>query len=285
MKIGVVYPQIELAGDPSAVGRFGLAAEALGYDHLSAYDHVLGAAHADRDPPLTGPYTERDPFHDPLLMFAYLAGQTKRIEFASAVLVLPQRQTALVARQAADLDLLSGERLRLGVGTGWNPVEFQALHEDFANRGKRINEQIQVLRKLWSSPLLTFDGEFHQIDRAALNPLPRRQIPIWIGGFNEVAYRRAGALGDGHMFAGGFEQACDGWASIRRHLEAAGRPAEGFGLDLMIRGQAAAKTCETVERWRDFGGTHATVGTMGQGFRSVDQHVEFITEVARLLGR
>src|SRR5271154_5397908 len=135
MDIGVAYPQIELHGDPIAVGQFGRAVEDLGFDHLLAYDHVLGAVHADRTPKLLGPYTERDPFHDPFVMFAYLAGITERIGFATGILVLPQRQTALVARQAADVDLLSAGRLRLGVGIGWNDVEYQALGQDFTTRG------------------------------------------------------------------------------------------------------------------------------------------------------
>src|SRR4051812_16987572 len=144
MEIGVVYPQTELRGDPGAVRRIGRAVEDLGFDHLEAYDHVLGAVHADRTPRLTGPYTEHDPFHDPFVMFAYLAGITERFGFATGVLVLPQRQTALVARQAADVDLLSAGRLRLGVGVGWNHVEYQALGQDFRTRGTREEEQIEL---------------------------------------------------------------------------------------------------------------------------------------------
>ena len=149
MKIGAVYPQTELRGDPDAVRRIGLAAESLGYDYLLAYDHVVGAVHADREPALTGPYTEHDPFHDPFVMFAYLAGITDRLEFATGVLILPQRQTVLVAKQSADLDLLSGGRLRLGVGVGWNYVEYNALGQSFARRGQRADEQIGILRSLW----------------------------------------------------------------------------------------------------------------------------------------
>src|SRR6185369_1306583 len=134
MEIGVVYPQIELGEDPNAVRRIGKAVEDLGFDYLLAYDHVLGAVHDDRIPPLPGPYTERDPFHDRLVMFGYLAGITERIGLATGVLVLPQRQTALVARQAADVDLLSEGRLRLGVGVGWNHVEYEALGQDFRTR-------------------------------------------------------------------------------------------------------------------------------------------------------
>jgi probable F420-dependent oxidoreductase len=175
MHIGVVYPLTELRGDPAAVRRIGTAVEDLGFDHLLAYDHVLGAVHADRTRRLTGPYTERDPFHDPFVMFA---GITERIHFATGVLVLPQRQTALVARQAADVDLLSGGRLRLGVGVGWNHVEYEALGQDFRTRGARQEEQIQLLRRLFTEPVVDFSGRFDRVDRASLVPKPARPIPI-----------------------------------------------------------------------------------------------------------
>jgi probable F420-dependent oxidoreductase len=152
----------------------------LGSDHLLADDHVLGATH-DRESKLTGPYTERDPFHDPFVMFAYLAGMTQRLQFVTGILILPQRQTVLVARQAADLDLLSGDRLRLGVGIGWNYVEYTALGQDFHARGKRLAEQVELLRRLWEEPLVDFKGTFARVDRAALNPRPRRRIPISYG--------------------------------------------------------------------------------------------------------
>src|SRR3979490_2601023 len=191
MQIGVVYPQTELRGDPTAVRRIGRAVEDLGFHHLLAYDHVLGAVHADRTPPLTGPYTEHDPFHDPFVMFAHLAAITERIGFATGVLILPQRQTALVARQAADVDLLSGGRLRLGVGVGWNHVEYEALGQNFRTRGAREEGQIELLRRLFPEPVVAFSGRFDRIARAALVPKPARSIPIWLGGFGEVAFERA----------------------------------------------------------------------------------------------
>ena len=285
MRVGVVYPQIELKGEAGAVHAYGRAAEELGFDHLTVYDHVLGAIHADRDPPLTGPYDENHPFHDPFMIFSYLAGVTRRLEFTTGVLVLPQRQTALVARQGADVDLLSRGRLRVGVGVGWNYVEYDALGADFQTRGRRLDEQIDVLRQLWSTPLVTFEGEFHRIDRACLNPLPGRPIPIWIGGYTNAAYRRAATRGDGHIFAAGFQKACEGWEVIQRLMKEAGRPPEGFGLDLITRGQDVGKVCDTILRWRDFGGTHVTIGTMGQGFTNAEQHVDYIANVKALLGR
>ena len=224
MKIGAVYPQIELRGDPDAVRRIGTGLESLGYDYLLTYDHVLGAVHEGREPKLTGPYNEKHPFHDPFVMFAHLAALTRRLELVTGILILPQRQTALVARQATDVDLLSGGRLRLGVGIGWNHVEYDALGQDFRTRGAREEEQVQLLRKLWSEPLVSFDGRFDRIDRACINPRPRRPIPIWFGGFVEAAYRRAARLGDGFIFSAGVaERAVEGWNQIESALRAPGR--------------------------------------------------------------
>src|SRR5580704_734935 len=212
MQIGVVYPQIELGGDPGAVRLIGRAAEDLGFDHLLAYDHVLGAVHAGRTPALTGPYTEHDPFHDPFVMFGYLAAITERIRFATGVLILPQRQTALVARQSADVDLLSGGRLRLGVGVGWNPVEYEALGQDFHTRGIRQEEQIELLRRLFTEPVVDFTGRFDRIDRAALVPKPSKPIPIWLGGSGDKAFDRAARLADGFIFFdGGIDASVSAW--------------------------------------------------------------------------
>src|SRR5580692_6895723 len=225
MEIGVAYPQNELRGDPAAVGEFGRAVEDLGFDHILAYDHVLGAVHADRTPPLTGPYTERDPFHDPFVMFAYLAGVTERISFTTGILVLPQRQTALVARQATDVDLLSGGRLRLGVGIGWNHVEYEALGQDFHTRGARQEEQIELLRRLFTEPVVDFSGRFDRIDRAALMPKPEGLIPIWLGGSGEKAYDRAARLADGFIFFGdGVASAVDAFRHLQGLLGRHGRP-------------------------------------------------------------
>src|SRR5947209_4330505 len=231
MEIGVVYPQIELGGDPAAVRRIGVAVEDLGFDHLLAYDHVLGAVHADRTPRLTGPYTEHDPFHDPLVMFAYLAGVTERIQFATGVMVLPQRQTALVARQAADVDLLSGGRLRIGVGVGWNHVEYEALGQDFRTRGARQEEQIEVLRRLFTESVVDFSGRFHRVDRASLVPKPARSIPIWLGGSSETAFDRAARLADGFVFFGGGIDSISAWKRLRDRVRDLGRSVEDFGGD------------------------------------------------------
>ncbi|MGI9624702.1 MAG: LLM class flavin-dependent oxidoreductase, partial [Acidimicrobiales bacterium] len=172
MQVGATYPQTELRGDPEAVHRIGLAVEEFGYESLLAYDHVVGAEHADRDPELWGPYQESDPFHCPFMMFSYLAGITDNIDFVTGVIILPQRQTALVAKQTTDLDLLSGERLRLGVGTGWNYVEYEALGQNYDDRGPRLSEQIELLRRYWTEPLFSFEGEFDRITRGNINVRP-----------------------------------------------------------------------------------------------------------------
>ncbi len=277
MKLGVVYPQTELGGDPRAVHEIGVAVDTLGYDSLLFYDHVVGAEHADREPPLSGPYTEHDPFHDPLVVFGYLAGVTHSIELATGVLILPQRQTALLAQQAADADLLSGGRLRLGVGVGWNWVEYVALGQDFATRGERLDEQIGLLRRLWSEPLVSFEGRFDRIERACINPRPSRQIPIWIGGFGERAFRRGGRLGDGFTFAGGLDDAIAGLGRVRHHLAEAGRSSVPFGTELITsRAEDVVDIVATAERWREAGGTHLSVLTTRFGFRSTAEHVDFV---------
>jgi probable F420-dependent oxidoreductase len=288
MQIGVVYPQTELRGDPVAVRRIGKAVEDLGFDHLLAYDHVLGAVHADRTPPLTGPYTENDPFHDPFVMFAYLAGITERIGFATGILILPQRQTALVARQAADLDLLSGGRLRLGVGIGWNPVEYDALGQDFRTRGVREEEQIQLLRRLFTEPVVDFSGRFDRVDRAALVPKPERSIPIWMGGYGEAAFERAARLADGFMFVGrrGVDDTIEKWTALRSRVHELGRPDEDFGANyLVVAGEGGVGDLPAqVEAWRNAGGTHVSVVTMGLGLESIDAHIDYIASIAKALG-
>ena len=282
--IGVVYPQTELNGDPRAVRELGKAVEDLGFDHLFAYDHVLGAVHADRTPPLTGPYTEHDPFHDPFVMFAYLAGITERIGFTTGVLILPQRQTALVARQAADVDLLSGGRLRLGVGIGWSPVEYDALGQDFHTRGARQEEQIPLLRTLFTEPVVDFTGRFDRVDRAALVPRPARSIPIWMGGASEAAYERAARLADGFIFfSATVDDAIAAWARLRERVGAHGRSVDDFGAEFVVRSRDVARLTAVADAWREAGGSHISVVTMGLGLTSLREHLDYITSVARAL--
>lgn len=278
MKIGLIYPQTELNGDPVAIHKIAMAAEDLGFDYLLAYDHVVGASH-DREPRLAGPYTEHHPFHDPLVMFTYAAALTRRLEFATGVLILPQRQTALVARQAADLDLLSDGRLTLGVGTGWNYVEYDVLGQEFATRGKRLDEQIAFLRQLWTEPLVSFAGAFDQADRVALNPRPRRSIPILLGGFADIALRRAAKVGDGFIFADGAADAFAQVVRLRELLTEGGRSGDPFELRCnMLRARTAQDVGDTAARWAEAGGTHAAISTMGLGHTSAEQHLDYATE-------
>lgn len=287
MQIGVVYPQTELRGDPAAVRQIGRAVEQLGFDHLLAYDHVLGAVHADRDPQLTGPYTEHDPFHDPFVMFAHLAAITERIQFATGVLVLPQRQTALVARQAADVDLLSGGRLRLGVGVGWNHVEYEALGQEFGTRGARQEEQIELLRRLFTEPVVDFSGRFDRVDRASLVPKPARSIPIWLGGSSEPAFDRAARVADGFIFSGGaIDRTVDRWQRLRQRVLDRGRSIDDFGADYLVRSQGGGvdEVANVLDAWREAGGTHASVVTMGLGLTTADGHIDYLASVAAALG-
>ena len=226
MRAGVVFPQIELGGDPGAMKAFAQAVEGLGYDHLLMYDHVLGAEHAGREPKLWGPYTERDPFHEPFIAFAYLAGITTKLEFTTGVIILPQRQTALVAKQVADLDLFSGGRFRFGVGSGWNWVEYDALEmpQHFKRRGKREEEQIALLRKLWAESVITHHDTDHHIDRAGILPLPTRQIPIWLGGASDATLKRAAKYGQGWIPLSNPDEETRGRiATLHQYLRAEGR--------------------------------------------------------------
>ena len=195
MQIGVTFPQNEIGADPAFVRAYAQAIEGLGYQHVVVFDHVLGADPTHR-PGWRG-YTQHDMFHEPFVLFGYLAAITQ-LELVPAVIILPQRQTALVAKQAAEVDVLSGGKLRLGVGVGWNPVEYEALGMDFHTRGRAVEEQIEVLRLLWGQEIVTYNGKFHTIHEAGLNPLPvRRSIPIWLGGQAEVLLQRVARLGDG----------------------------------------------------------------------------------------
>ena len=289
MKVGVTYPQIELGGDPKALHKFARAVEDLGYDHILLYDHVVGVEHKDRNPPLWGPYTNEDPFHDPFVAFGYLAGITNRIELVTGILILPQRQTVLAAKQAAEIDLLSDGRLRLGVGTGWNYVEYDALGQSFKDRGAKLSEQIVLMRRLWDEPLVSFSGKFDAIERANIIPRPNRAIPIYCGGFSEPAFRRAAKLADGFIFAMGFEDgALPGWARIQELLKIENRSVEGFGAHYIMQGTGGRtldrdEIAEILPRWTAAGGTHASIVTMQLGFDHVDQHIEYITKLKDII--
>ena len=270
MKIGAVFPTTEIGNDPTAIRDWAQAAEQLGYDHVLIYDHVLGAVHQNREPRLMGPYTEKDPFHEPFVLLAYLAGVTSRIELVTGVIILPQRQTALVAKQAAELDILSGGRLRLGIGTGWNHVEYQSLGEDFASRGKRFDEQVELLRQLWRNPVIDFRGDYHRVDRAGILPLPRPNLPIWFGGFSEVAVRRAARLGDGFIFGTTPTRMRTLLATLHEHLRREGREPAEFGAEAIADfSDDPDQWVREREVWEQCGGTHLTL-------RAMDTAAEFV---------
>ena len=266
MKFGAVFPTCEIGNDPIAIRDFAQTAEELGYAHILVYDHVLGAVHADREPRLTGPYTENDAFHEPFVLYGYLAAVTSRIELATGVVILPQRQTALVAKQAAELSVLSEGRFRLGVGTGWNHVEYESLGERYEERGKRFDEQVEVLRRLWSERVVDFSGAYHRIDRAGLRPLPVQTIPIWFGGMTRAAVRRAARLGDGFTMAAsaGFMLGLAG--TLRECLEAEGRDPAGFGLETIVGyGVGPERWQEDLAAWEAAGASHFSMRAMSTG--------------------
>lgn len=275
MQLGVVFPQTESGRDPAAIGEYARSIEAMGYQHLLAFDHVLGAD-PNRPGGIGGGYTHETLFHEPLVLFGYLAAVTERIELVTGVLILGQRQTALVAKQAAEVDVLSGGRLRLGVGIGWNAIEYEALGQDFRNRGRRSEEQIQVLRRLLSEPLVTFEGEFHRITAAGLKPLPERTIPIWLGGAADAVLERAGRLADGWFpLEPDPARVAESIAKVRESAQANGRDPASLGFEATVRAkdgiEAAVDHAHALE---DAGATHLNFNSMDAGFASLLDHAD-----------
>ena len=278
MKLGVVFPQTEIGSDPGALREFAQAAEDLGYSQILAYDHVLGADPTDRSD-WKGAYTMHDSFHEPFVLFGYLAGLTKEITLATGIIILPQRQTVLVAKQAAEVDVLSNGRLRLGIGLGWNRVEYEALGEDFHNRGRRVEEQIKVLRALWTQESVTFEGEWHTITGAGLNPLPiQRPIPIWMGGKADAVVRRVGALADGWIPP--IKPDADGRKRVEQMYAfagEAGRDPSAIGISGRTDINGTEDDWATaVAAWHDLGATHLDVSTMRAGLESPQHHIDAI---------
>lgn len=287
MRIGMIYPQTEYGNDPAAIRDYAQTAEDLGFNHLLAYDHILGE-NAAISAQGYRPYTHLSAFQEPFVLFSYLAGLTRRLEFTTGILILPQRQTAVVAKQAATLDVLSQGRLRLGIGLGWNAVEYEALNENFHNRGKRSEEQIAVLRKLWTEPVVNYRGKYHTITESGLNPMPvQRPIPIWLGGLAEAVLKRAVRLGDGWMpNYRTFEQAKPTLETIRGYLEEAGRPAVSFGIEarVMYDPNQPEKWLKDVEDWQQAGATHLSLNVMGLGYNTPEQHLSALEQIASELG-
>jgi probable F420-dependent oxidoreductase len=285
VQIGVVFPQTEIGPDPGAVRAYAEGAEDLGFEHLLAYDHVLGA-----DPAVhqgwNGPYDVHTTFHEPFVLFGFLAGLTS-LELVTGIIILPQRQTALVAKQAAEVDLLTGGRFRLGVGLGWNAVEYEALGKDFTNRGARIAEQVTLLRRLWTQPSVSFAGQHEAVTGAGLAPLPvQRPIPVWFGAQSRRAYERAGQLADGwfpQLPPGpGLDEARQ---IVHRAAADAGRDPAQIGMEGRVSwGEAGpGQLADDVGRWRDAGASHVSVNTMRAGLGSVHGHLAALASAAQAL--
>lgn len=276
MKFGIVFPQTEIGSDPDDIARFAQAVEDAGFDHLLTYEHVLGANTASR-PNWSGPYTSESMFHEPFVLFGFLSAIVSRLEFVTGIVILPQRQTALVAKQSACLDVISRGRFRLGIGTGWNDVEYEALGENFHNRGKRSEEQIDLMRKLWSEDTITYQGKWHKITDAGLNPLPiNKSIPIWLGGTAPQVIDRVARMGDGWFpfFNPNLKSQIE---LVREKATAAGRNPDEIGIESILPvGEMGINERDRIKACSDMGVTHISAVTMGHGFDSVDHQVDAI---------
>jgi probable F420-dependent oxidoreductase len=290
-RIGAAFPQTEIEPDPVAIRDFAQAVEAMGYSHLVAYDHVIGADPANR-PDWKYPKLFEDRFHEPLVLFAFLAGVTSRIEFSTSVIILPQRQTVLFGKQAANVDIFSGGRLTLGVGIGWNQVEYEALGMPFTQRGAMLDDQIRVLRRLWIEPSFSEHSARHDISEAGIRPLPiQRPIPIWLGGNSTLAMNRAARKGDGWMPILAASDAQSKVAEFHSAVRAAGRDPNRVGMENLITiGTMAGGTMRTaedavadVEAWCTAGATGVTVDITGMGLTSSDQHVAMLRRIKDML--
>jgi len=279
MRLGVVFPQTEIGSDRVVIKDYAQAAEELGYSHILAYDHVIGANLASR-PGWQLPYRHLDTFHEPFVLYGYLAGLTKTIDLTTGIIILPQRQTVLVAKQAATIDVLSSGRLRFGIGIGWNPVEYEALGQDFKNRGQRSEEQVELLRQLWTRELVTFHGRWHTVIDAGINPLPiQRPIPIWFGGTDDRALRRLARLGDGWFPLMNPDDKCRAAIEkVRSYAREAGRDPEKIGIEGRISHGAGSEEAWRAElqAWKSLGATHASFNTMKANLPSPRAHIEAI---------
>lgn len=286
IKIGAVFPQTEIGHEPDEVATFGRAAEELGFDYITTYEHVLGANPASR-PGWQGAYDVDSRFLEPFVLLSHLAAVTTHIGLSTGVLVLPQRQAALVAKQAASLDVLSGGRLRLGVGVGWNSIEYEALGEEFSNRGRRVEEQIDLMRRLWTNRSVTFRGEWHSVVDAGISPLPvQRPIPVWMGGSADAVVRRVALQADGWMV--NFEPDVRGRELCQRMRDIAAdadRDPSMIGVEGSIRTRIGdeADWREMFDRWQSLDVSHIGVNTMGDDLFGAEAHVERLAEVIRVL--
>jgi len=280
MEFGAVFPHNEIGTDPGAIRDYAQGAEALGATHLLIYDHVMGAD-PNRPGGWKGAYDKDVAFHEPLTTFAFIAAVTEKIDLITTILILPQRQTVLVAKQAAEVALLSSNRLRLGVGTGWNKIEYEALDVAFSQRGERQEEQVELLRKLWTEDSLTYSGKYHTVSAASINPRPSQPIPIWFGGSAPALLERCGRLGDGWIpLMGANDAARQCIETIRSHRQAAGRSMAGFGIQAQAQyaGGTPERWASHAAKWRDLGATHLAIATHNAGKTSVEGHLGRIEE-------
>jgi probable F420-dependent oxidoreductase len=280
MDIGAVIPHNEIGNDPGAIRAYAQGAEELGVTHLMLYDHVLGAD-PDRPGGFEGPYDKDVAFHEPLVFFGYLAAVTERVDLVTAVLILPQRQAVLVAKQAAEVAILSGNRLKLGIGVGWNTVEYDGLNEDFSTRGRRQEEQVDLMRKLWESDSLSYDGEFHRFERASILPRPSEQIPVLFGGSAPALIDRCARIGDGWLPLGtSNDRSRAQLEEIRRIRAERGLSMERFEVraQAQYRGGNPDRWRSHAEAWRDLGATHLAIATHNAGETDVDGHLARIAE-------
>ncbi|MEN3974508.1 LLM class F420-dependent oxidoreductase [Emcibacter sp. SYSU 3D8] len=297
MKLGAVFPFTDVNDDPYAIRDFVQAVDEMGYDHIVVYDHVLGSNPASR-PGFSMPFTHLSPFYDPLVLFGHMSAISRRLEFLSAVLILPQRQAALVAKQAAIADVLAGGRIRLGVGSGWNEAEYEALGADFANRGAVMDEQIDLMRALWKANAISFKGRFHTVTDSGICPLPpRKGMPIWIGGTTAPAMRRAARTGDGWLPYAPAREAAPLMERFRTIMAEAGRELDGFGVEAIMFAHGddrpdfgnPARTLDDAfadaEVWRREGVTHLSVHSMATNAGDVPSHVAFLEQFIRGLAR
>ncbi len=287
MKLGIVFPQTEIGNNPAQIKAFVQGIESLGFDYLLTYDHVLGADPANYSDGRKFIYTYKDPFHEVFVLFGWLAALTQKLELVHGILVLPQRDAILTAKQAVELDLLSEGRFRLGVGVGWNQAEMEGIGHNFHTRGARMDEQIALMRELWAKPLVDFVGRYHRVEKLGLNPLPQHAIPLWFGGTADAPLKRAAQFGDGWIVSSvPVERAPELMTTLRNYLTEFDRDISHFGVDVQLnpaRLREEADQRKFIDFWRTQGATHIRVNPMGLGLHSADDYLRLAEKFLKLV--